>query len=180
MLRSLHRLVRFACGFAFALGLGAQDTTVVLLRHAERQSLWDGDSPLAASGRQRAQALVPSLASFKPTALYASDLERTQQTLAPLAAALVVKPQIRTRDASEALAAEILREQRGRTVVVCWHHDLMKKVVRGLGVKGPVPYWSLDVYDWLWIVRVPAKGVATLETRRQELAPGPAGVAQGR
>lgn len=176
MVRSiLHRCLLLAW-FA-ALTLGAQDTTVILLRHAERQSLFDGDSPLNAAGQSRAANLVPLLAAFKPAALYASDLRRTQQTLAPLAARLGLSAQLRAKDGSEALAAEILQGQRGRTVLVCWHHDLMKKVVRGLGVKGSVPYWPLDTYDWLWIVRIPAHGEATLETRTQDLAPAPATVA---
>jgi phosphohistidine phosphatase SixA len=160
--------------------LGAQETTVVLLRHAERQSLWDGDSPLAAAGLRRAQTLVPQLMDFHPSALYTSDLRRTQQTLAPLAEALGQKPIVKAKDSSEALAADILREQRGHTVIVCWHHDLMKKVVRALGVKGVIPYWSLDTYDRLWIVRLPAKGAATLEDRPQDLPPAGSGVAQGR
>jgi phosphohistidine phosphatase SixA len=153
------------------LGLAAQDTTVVLLRHAERQSIFDGDSPLAEAGQRRAEALVPLLAGFHPVALYGSDLRRTQQTLAPTAARLGLAPILRSKDGSAALAAEILRDQRGRTVVVCWHHDLMKKLVRALGVKGPVPYWSLDTYDRIWIVTIPAQGEARLVDRKQELAP---------
>jgi phosphohistidine phosphatase SixA len=168
------------CLLAFGAVLGAQDTTVVLLRHAERQSLLDGDSPLAEAGLRRAEALVPLLEKYKPEALYASDLTRTQQTLGPLAAKRGLTLQVRPKDGSGPLAEEILLKYRGHTVIVCWHHDLMKKLVRGLGVKGPVPYWPLDTYDWLWIVRVPAKGDATLETRRQELAPAGAGSSQGR
>ena len=160
--------------------LAAQDTTVVLLRHAERQSLFDGDSPLAEAGLRRAEALAPLLAGFKPAALYASDLKRTQQTLAPTAAKLGLAPLVRPKDGSEALAAEILRDHRGQTVLVCWHHDLMKKVARALGLKGPVPYWSLDTYDRIWIVRVPAGGGVSLETRVQELAPAGAAATQGR
>jgi phosphohistidine phosphatase SixA len=156
--------------FVSAVGLRAQDTTVVLLRHAERQSLFDGDSPLAEAGLRRAEALVPLLEGFRPVALYTSDLRRTRQTLAPTAAKLGLVPSVRPKDGSEALAAEILRDHRGRTVIVCWHHDLMKKIVRALGVKGPVPYWSLDTYDRLWIVRVPAAGDAVLETRVQALS----------
>lgn len=148
--------------------LGAQDTTVVLLRHAERQSLFDGDALLSEAGLRRAQALVPQLQAFRPATLYTSDLRRTQQTLAPTAVKLGLVPIVRPKDGSEALAAELLRDQRGRTAVVCWHHDLMKKVARGLGVKGPVPYWSLATYDRLWIVRIPAKGEVTLEERAQE------------
>jgi phosphohistidine phosphatase SixA len=166
-----------SCLLTLAAGLGAQDTTVVVLRHAERQSLLDSHSLLSDAGLRRAQNLVPLLETFRPSALYASDLERTQQTLAPVAAKLGMKPLIRPRGGSEALAAEILREQRGHTVVVCWHHDLMAKLVRALGVKGPVPYLSFDSYDWLWIVHVPAKGEATLEERLQS-APSATAVSQ--
>ena len=169
---------RSGCLFVWLLwggvGLAAQDTTVVLLRHAERQSIFDGDSPLAEAGFRRAQALVPLLAGFHPAALYASDLKRTQQTLAPTAARTALVPVLKPKDGSAALAAEILRDHRGRTVVVCWHHDLMKKLVRALGVKGPVPYWSLDTYDRLWIVTIPAQGEARLVEKAQELAPAPA------
>jgi phosphohistidine phosphatase SixA len=160
--------------------LGAQDTTVVLLRHAERQSMFDGDSLLAATGFKRAQALVTPLKAFKPTALYTSDLKRTQQTLEPLASALGLKPLTRSKEGSEALAAEILRDQRGQTVIVCWHHDLMKKLARGLGVKGAIPYWSLDTYDRLWVVHISAKGEATFEDRPQDLSPGTTRVTEGR
>ncbi|WP_243300650.1 histidine phosphatase family protein [Geothrix oryzisoli] len=161
----------FAWLLLSAAGLIAQDTTVVLLRHAERQSIFDGDSPLAEAGRRRADALVPLLAGFHPTALYTSELQRTRQTLAPTAAKLGLVPLVRPKEGSAALAAEILRNQRGRTVVVVWHHDLMKKVVRALGVKGPVPYWSLDIYDRLWIVTIPAQGEARLVEQKQQLAP---------
>jgi broad specificity phosphatase PhoE len=173
--------ITLACLLIFVTGLGAQDTTVVMLRHAERQSFFDGDSPLAEAGLRRAQGLVPLLLDFHPAAIYASDLKRTQQTLAPVAARLGLAPAVRSKDGSEALATEILRDHRGHTVLVCWHHDLMKKLARSLGVKGPVPYWSLDTYDRLWIVRVPVKGDATLEERRQEWsAPAVPAVTQGR
>jgi phosphohistidine phosphatase SixA len=160
-----------ACLILFATGLAAQDTTVVLLRHAERQSIFDGDSPLAEAGRRRAEGLVPVLAGYHPAALYTSDLKRTQQTMAPTAIKLGLVPFVRPKAGSETLAAEILRDLRGRTVVVCWHHDLMKKVVRALGVKGPVPYWSLDTYDRIWIVTIPAQGEARLVVKVQELTP---------
>ncbi|MBI1753130.1 MAG: histidine phosphatase family protein [Acidobacteria bacterium] len=168
MTRRSHPFL-FVCLVVAALGLQAQDTTFLLIRHAERQSLLDEDSPLSEAGQRRAQALVPLLESFHPEALHASDRKRTQQTLAPLAAKLKQTPALHPKDGTEALAAELLRGARGRTVLVCWHHDLMKKLARGLGVKGPIPYWSLDAYDRLWVVRIPAKGDPTLEERRQEL-----------
>ncbi len=171
-------MVRVLLAFLFVAFLGAADTTVVLVRHAERQSIWDADSPLAEAGLRRAQALVPQLAAFHPAALYTSDLQRTRQTLAPLATRLGMAPATFAKGDSAGLAAAILRDHRGQTIVVCWHHDLMKKLVRALGVKGSVPYWSLDSYDPLWIVRVSGTGEATLEVERQE-APAEGATAAG-
>lgn len=149
--------------------LQAQDTTVVLLRHAERASLFDEDSPLSEAGYRRAQALVPLLEAFHPAVLFASNRVRTQQTLAPLAAKLGMQPTIRSKDESAALATEILKAHRGQTVLVCWHHDLMKKLAKGLGVPGPIPYWSFTTYDRFWVVRIPAHGEATLEAQGMAL-----------
>jgi len=176
---TLRRGILLGSLLAFTACLAAQDTTVVLLRHAERQSILDGDSPLAEAGLRRAEALVPLLEKFRPDALYTSNLKRAQQTLAPLGARLGLNPSVRAKESSDLLAEEILRNHHGHTVIVCWHHDLMKKIARGLGVKSVIPHWSIDTYDRLWIVRVPAKGEATLEERRQELAPTPAGMTQG-
>ena len=90
----------------------------MLFRHGERQSLFEGDSPLSEAGRlHRAQALVPLLAGFQPVAAYTSDLRRTQQTMALTALKLGLIPLVRPKDASGVLAAEILRDQRGRP---CW------------------------------------------------------------
>ena len=44
------------------------------------------DAGLSSVGRKRAENLANELAAFRPSALYASDRRRTQQTLAPLAA----------------------------------------------------------------------------------------------
>jgi hypothetical protein len=187
LIRLLACLVVLVAGLS-AQGAGpviaataAQDTTVVLIRHAERQSLLDSNSPLSAAGQRRAQALVPLLETFHPAVLFVSDLRRTQQTLAPVAAKLGLVPQVWTHEGSDALAQELLAKHRGQVVVVCWHHDLFKKIARGLGVKGPLPYWSLDSYDPLWVVRVTAKGEATFEARSQDAsAPAVAAPAQSR
>jgi phosphohistidine phosphatase SixA len=167
--RGLHLLCLALC-LLLPIPVRAQATTVVLIRHGERVSLWDGDSPLSEAGLRRAEALVPGLAAFHPTVIFTSDRLRTQQTVAPLAAKLGLKATMRPKDASAALAAEILKDRRGQTVLVCWHHDLMKKLAKGLGVSGPIPYWSLDAYDPIWIIRVPAQGGATLEVQSQASA----------
>jgi phosphohistidine phosphatase SixA len=159
--------------------LGAQDTTVVVLRHAERISLSDNASLLSEAGQERAKALAGQLETFHPAALYASDLERTRQTLAPLAARLGMPVLVHPRRDGAGLAAEILKTQRGKTVIICWHHDLAPGLAKSLGVEEPLPELAVEDFGWLWIIRVPATGRATLEARRQS-APAAAAVPQGR
>ncbi len=65
-------------------------THIVLIRHGETEwnalGLYQGqkNSPLTAEGRQQAMALAERLRDEPLDALYASNLERTQETAAPL------------------------------------------------------------------------------------------------
>lgn len=65
-------------------------TRIVLIRHGETEwnalGLYQGqqNSPLTDEGRQQARALAVRLRDEPLDALYASDLERTQETAAPL------------------------------------------------------------------------------------------------
>ena len=144
-------------------GLQAQETRVILLRHAERQSLWDEDSPLSEAGKQQAKLLVQRMERYHPAALYASDRLRTRQTMAPLAAALKMEIQVRDRESGADLAAELLKAHRGESILICWHHDRMKQVAKALGVKGPIPAWSLFDYGKYWVIFVPEHGEPTLK-----------------
>ncbi|WP_108944433.1 histidine phosphatase family protein [Shewanella halifaxensis] len=58
---------------------------VLLVRHAEKSQINSQDPQLSAAGMQRAQALAEQLASVALSQLIASDYQRTQLTLAPLA-----------------------------------------------------------------------------------------------
>ena len=147
------------------LALMGQDSTVVLLRHAEKGISVPG-APLTASGRLRAEALVLDLAPFKPDALFASDHLRTQLTLAPLAQRLGLEVQIRARGGEAEAAREILARYRGRTVIVCAHSDTLGDWVEALGIKTPFP--AIRSYDGLWILTLPqGQGEPTLIRRAQ-------------
>lgn len=145
----------------------AVTTTVVLVRHAEKLSDADPDSPLSAAGHARARALVPQLAAFRPDVLVVSQRRRTGETLAPLAAELRLRPLVRDNGKVPELAREILGSFRGRTVVIAWHHGPHEPLARALGVAGELPAWTASTYDRIWIVRVDAAGRAAFEERRQ-------------
>ncbi|MBI3130614.1 MAG: histidine phosphatase family protein [Acidobacteria bacterium] len=142
-------------------------TTIVIIRHAEKADDADPDSPISAAGRARARALVPQLAAFKPDALIVSQRRRTAETLAPLAAQVKLIPLVRDNERVDELASELLREFKGRTVVLGWHHGPHEPLARALGVKGELPQWTSKTYDRIWVIRIEASGRVTFEERVQ-------------
>jgi broad specificity phosphatase PhoE len=161
MVRTLLTLLLAASGLA-------ADTTVVLLRHAEkvRRSAY---AELSDTGRRRAANLPPLLASFQPAALFASSLPRTRQTLEPTARILGIPIQTYARGDEAALAREILVEYPDRTVVVCAHSDTLSTLVSALGA-GYLP--EIAGFDRYWVVTVPDSGPSVLREHRQPALAG--------
>ena len=164
----IHRLL-LAC--LLCLGLEAQDSVVILLRHAEKTSR-RMNAELSSAGRLRAERLPEELARFQPTALFASDLRRTQQTLEPLAKQIHRPIQIYDRGSELALGQSLLVRCAGATVVVCGHSDTLTDLVRGLGY--PEVFPEVSGFDRYWVLRVPGTGgTVTLEEHRQRPLPPP-------
>src|SRR5579863_2457582 len=65
--------------------------TLYLVRHADKVSE-DSDSALSEAGRTRAKCLAKTLEDAHVTQIFTSDLQRTQQTAAPLAEKLHLQP----------------------------------------------------------------------------------------
>lgn len=144
----------------------APPTTVIILRHAERLSD-EKDAPLSEAGRARARALVPLLAELKPDVVVVSELQRTRQTVAPFLEGTKRSPLVRSNEKCVELAAEILREWPGKTVLVAWHRGPNVDLARALGAKGPFPQWTHDTYDRYWVITIAADGAATLVEKAQ-------------
>lgn len=108
-------LTATACLFPACQNAAPQDTTVYLIRHAEKQK---GDDPgLTEAGVARTQALVDRLQSKKISHIHSSDYRRTRDTAAPLANTLGLDVNI--YDARDLLGiAETIQSQPGVHVVV--------------------------------------------------------------
>lgn len=165
MIGQLRRLL-IACGAAASLL--AQDTVVLLVRHAEKVSE-AADAELSDLGHRRAEGLVAPLAPWKPAALFSSDRKRTQQTLAPLAKALGLTVQVRKAGEEVLLAAQLLSEWKGRTTVVCGHSNTVGPLAVALGLKQAFP--EVKGYDRYWVVRIDSQGRASMEDLPQPAAP---------
>ncbi len=146
---------------------GAQaPTKVIILRHAERLSD-DKDTPLSEAGQARARALVPWLKSLKPDVVIVSELQRTRQTVAPFLEATHSTALVRSNGKCADLAAEILKNWRGRTVLMAWHRGPNVDLAKALGAPEPFPQWGHDTYDRYWVITIPEQGAVTLLERVQ-------------
>jgi len=134
----------------------AAPVTVFIVRHAEK-GVEVPDPSLTDAGKHRAEELARVLSDAKPAALFVTEFKRTQETLAPLAAAKSLTPtRLLARDV-DGLVAAIQALPAGSQAVVATHSNLIHLLVARLtGVVMP-ELTDLD-YDRLVVVSVTGKG----------------------
>jgi broad specificity phosphatase PhoE len=160
---------RLLLAWTLCLQLAAQDSVVVILRHAEKTSS-QTNAELSTRGISRAQGLVGFMSPLHPVALFASNRRRTQQTLEPLSKHLNLPLQTYERGKEWELGQRLLALYPGETVVVCGHSDTLMDLVRGLGCSDPFP--EISGFDRYWILRRNAtSGTLTLEEHEQPSVP---------
>src|SRR3984893_14106335 len=104
----------------FAAETHAQNMrTIFLVRHADKVSD-DTDAPLSEAGRRRADCLANTLADAQIQQIFTSDLQRTQQTAAPLAEKLHLKPVAIPLSRPDELI-DAIRSSKETNVLVVWH-----------------------------------------------------------
>lgn len=129
-------------------------TTVVLVRHAEKDTAPPEDPPLTEAGRARAENLAHVAADLGVTTIFTSRYARTRQTVQPLADQLGLTPVEYDAGDGAALIATILADHRGKTVLVAGHSNTVPALIGLLG--GPeLPDIDGRVYHDLFVVTVP-------------------------
>jgi broad specificity phosphatase PhoE len=152
--------------FASWLWGTADSTTVIVIRHAEKQLGGTQDPPLSAAGEVRAAQLVRMFgdraAPGHVTAIYISPLTRSRMTAAPLAAALGIQPVEMPADDPKALVRRVLKEHPGGRVLIVGHADTVPQIVALLSGKPPGPELAADDYGTMFVVTVPRIGKANV------------------
>ncbi|HEV7716048.1 MAG TPA: phosphoglycerate mutase family protein [Steroidobacteraceae bacterium] len=150
---------------AFVSYRSATTTTIVLVRHAEKVMVTIDDPPLAAEGQRRADRLAQMFGDVKGAgrldAIYVSDTKRAQQTAAPLASRLGLKPVVYMASDVDGTAKELLREHRGGRALIVGHSNTVPAIVRKLSGMS-VPEIPEDEYDDVYVVTVPSFGRASV------------------
>ena len=145
-------------------------TTIILVRHAEKEAEPRDDPALTPAGEARAMALAEAVRGAGIAAIYSTPYKRTQGTARPVSEQLRVP--ITTFDAKagersygEVYAAELLAKQRGRVILVVGHSNTVPGILRGLGI-ADAPAIADAEYDNLFVVTVPDAGPARLVRAR--------------
>lgn len=132
---------------------------VVLVRHAEPAT--GGENPgLSAAGRRRAIELAKMLAGAGITAIFTSELRRTKETAAPLAALLSITP-VEIAGAPAAAANQI--KAAGKRVLVVGHTNTVPQIIHALGGPATVVI-DAGEFDHMFVLQVPADGAESLLT----------------
>jgi hypothetical protein len=158
---------------------------IILFRHAEKPA--DQANPhLSPEGVRRARQLVRFLATDpvvnkngKPVAIFATkttkddDGQRTQETVAPAAAALKLAVQTPFLGKEYKQLANLILGNpayAGKTVVICWNHDVMPELAAELGVSPQPPAWKAKEYDQVYVISFRGKA-AMLTVMAENLRP---------
>jgi broad specificity phosphatase PhoE len=150
---------------------------LIIVRHGdisvEEKARLGNATPLLARGRARAEELVNALKDAGVTRIITSTSRRTQETAAPLAAALGLKtetpvahgPETRPAGGAGGMRVEesIQREadgfvrtlaeevRPGETVLVVYHHSIIPSILRALGYEEPA-FEDATEFDRVYVV----------------------------
>jgi len=144
---------------AFVALVKAQTTTIILLRHAEKDTslpnatMMKADPPLTKAGEERAVRLLTVLKDYKPDIIYSTNYIRTKATVTPLAQKFA-KDVVVYNPNDLVKFAEELRVQKGKTIVVAGHSNTTPALVNTLLKEKKYESLPDSVYNKFWIVTI--------------------------
>ena len=149
---------------AIAIGLAwffesQATTTIIFVRHAEKAQTPADDPGLSEAGQRRVAELTRQLRDADVVAgidaIYSTPFRRTQETAQPIADALDLP--INTYDPSdtEAVLERILKEHKGKIILVVAHSNTVPVLIANLGASKKVPPIQEDEYDNIYIISIP-------------------------
>lgn len=128
-------------------------TTVILVRHAEKEAFPPDDPPLSPEGVLRAQTLAHVVADAGIDVIFATDLIRTQATVVPAAADYGITPIIIPSTNTGELVSAINSEHRGKEILVAGHSNTIPGIMEALGISAPPVITDSD-YDDLFVINI--------------------------
>lgn len=145
--------------------ISAQDITIILLRHAEKNvsaTANKADPELTADGQKRAERLVETLKKYKPQQIFSTAFIRTRATVAPLAENLNPDYRLQTQfydfNELEEFARQLLK-LKVKTVVVVGHNTTTPELANLLIKQNKYKDLADDEYNKIWIIKIRGKKI---------------------
>jgi broad specificity phosphatase PhoE len=134
-------------------------TTMIFVRHAEKDTLTVDDPSLTQAGRRRAAELARQLVDADVVggvdAIYSTPFKRTLETAEPVAAALGLEIKRYDPDDNEAVLATILKNHKGKIILIVGHSNTLPGLLTDLGATKKTPPIAEFEYDNIYIVYIP-------------------------
>ncbi|MDM7922267.1 MAG: histidine phosphatase family protein [Pyrinomonadaceae bacterium] len=136
--------------------VSAQDKTIILVRHAEKdasETADPNDPDLTAEGRERAQRLIKAAGRYKPGAFYSTNFKRTRDTITPWAQKRGKTVEIYDHRKPQELLDKIMASKTKR-FVIAGHSNSTPGVVNLLVKKDLFKNLDESVYTVIWVVKI--------------------------
>lgn len=162
--RRRRRIQAVVLYVAIAVGLAwffesQATTTIIFVRHAEKAAVPADDPSLSDAGQRRVAELTRQLVDADVVAgvdaIYSTPYRRTQETVQPLANALGLEINVYDPADNEAVLARILKEHKGKIILVSAHSNTVPTLIADLGASKKVPPIADDEYDNIYIISIP-------------------------
>lgn len=162
--RRRRRIQAIVIYTAIAIGLAwffesQVTTTMIFVRHAERAGPSADNPGLTPAGQRRAAELARQLVDADVVAgvdaIYSTPFRRTRETAQPVASALDLPINIYDPSDNEAVLETILRNHKGKIILVVGHSNTLPTLIADLGASKKVPPIAANEYDNIYIISIP-------------------------
>jgi broad specificity phosphatase PhoE len=150
----MKRFLAFLLVSTLLVSTAAAQSTIFLVRHAEKAAAGGDDPDLSDSGRARAESLAKVLQDASLSAIYTTELKRTRQTAAPLAKSLNLEATVIPAKDQAALVGKL--QGSSGNILVVGHSNTLPDIIKALGVATSVKIADND-YDNLFVLILDAK-----------------------
>jgi len=107
-------------------------TTVILVRHAEKNPEPKDDPDLSPEGFARAQEIARVVGGAGINSIFATQYKRTQQTVKPLSDRIGVPVTLLQSNETDELVKRIQTNLRGQTIFIAGHNNTVPAIVTAL------------------------------------------------
>jgi broad specificity phosphatase PhoE len=162
--RRKRRLQGAVLYIAIAIGLAwffesQATTTIIFVRHAEKDLSVKDDPELTEDGQRRAFELTRQMKDADVVAgidaIYSTPFKRNVATVEPLSKLLELPINLYDKNDYESVLQTILDNHKGKIILVVGHSDTLANLMAELGASKSVPTIADNEYDNIYIVSIP-------------------------